>query len=157
MINGGNGKFSIYEGGEVVFIKDIQFKNRFADHASLTGRPCIILSEFDDKITMLPLTSRKPKNDSLYIERIAPKDFVYTTNGFKVKDEEYVNLLSLFQRDLRYYDVVSRITLRRYLKLLLEMEKKRLFALEQTEEAYNSAREYFLAKKEEIELTLNRK
>ena len=42
----------MYDGGEIVIVKNIQFKNRFADHASIGGRPCLVLSDINDKNMM---------------------------------------------------------------------------------------------------------
>ena len=157
MIDGGNGIYRIFEGGEIIFIKDIQFRNRYADHASLSGRPCIVLSEFNDKLTLLPLSSSKSANHEFYTERFVHRDFKFESLGFKAKKEEFANLLSMFQKDLRYYDVVSQLTLKRYLKLLLSMEKKRLESTEPCDEIYRSIYQDLEYQKDCIERKLVKK
>ena len=157
MIDGGNGIYRIFEGGEIIFIKDIQFRNRYADHASLNGRPCIILSDYDDKLTMLPLTSSISSNHGFYTEKFLPSDFKYQTRSFRIKNDEYANMLSMFQKDLRYYDVVSQLSLARYYKLLISMEEKRLEKIEPCNEIYRSIYQDLEYQKEQIQRKLVRK
>lgn len=124
MQDGGNKKFSIYEGGEIIIVRNIVFRNRYADHASLVGRPCIVLSEFDDKLTLLPMSSsRRNKNYNVSIDK---EDFCDLKFGFKPKTKEFVDLSSMFQKDLRHHEIIALIKLKRYYELLQEIEEKRL-------------------------------
>lgn len=56
--------FDIYDNiGKIIIIKNLSFKDFYreipqADHCALTGRPCIILTEIEDKMYILPLTSK---------------------------------------------------------------------------------------------------
>lgn len=121
---GGNKRFSIYDGGEVIIVRNIVFKDKLADHASLKGRPCIVLSEFDDKLTLLPMSSKKRKKE--YNSTIDGSDFSDIRCGFKVKRKEYIDLSSMFQREMRHYEIVALLNLKRYYELLQEIEEKRL-------------------------------
>ena len=122
------GEVVMYNGGEIIIVNNIMFKNRYADHASLVGRPCIILSDYNDKITLLPLTSEDSYSYENRINTVVfcSDDYESVKKSFKLKKKNYANLSSMFQRDLRYHDIVAYLSLRRYAKLLEEIEEKRL-------------------------------
>ena len=129
----------MYDGGEIIIVKNIQFKNRIADHASLGGRPCIVLSDINDKLTMVPLTSREPKYNEYTLS--IPKKHIKNENpSFIKKPVSYLNLESMFQRELRFYEIQAYVTLKKYFALLQEIEEKRLednpFVSDMYEEIY---------------------
>ncbi len=129
----------MYDGGEIIIVKNIQFKNRIADHASLGGRPCMVLSDINDKLTMVPLTSREPKYNEYTLS--IPKKHIKNENpSFIKKPVSYLNLESMFQRELRYYEIEAYVTLKKYFALLQEIEEKRLednpFVSDMYEEIY---------------------
>lgn len=153
------GKFNIYEGGEIVFIRNITFKNKYADHASLNGRPCVVISEFNNKLTLLPLASSIPKNTSDKSQTIFIKkeDIDIEKKCFKPKEKEYVNLGSMFQQELRFYDVVALVKFRRYLRLLEEIELKRLENNPICSEYYKEIYQDLEYQRNKMELTLRRR
>jgi len=118
----------MYDGGEIIIINNIIFNNNQIDHAYFKGRPCIVISECNDKLSLLPLTSNYPKstNDRQNTAIFFRNDFFDSTGSFKLKQVSYSNLSSIFQRELRYYDVVSRISYIRYARLLKEINEKKL-------------------------------
>ena len=129
----------MYDGGEIIIVKNIQFKNRIADHASLGGRPCMVLSDINDKLTMVPLTSREPKYNEYTLS--IPKKHIKNENpSFIKKPVSYLNLESMFQRELRFYEIQAYVTLKKYFALLQEIEEKRLednpFVSDMYEEIY---------------------
>lgn len=118
----------MYCGGEIIKVKNIIFRNKFADHASLVGRPCIILSEYNNKLTLLPLTSSTSgaKDVEGFNVKFEKSDFENCKRCFKPKDESFANLSSMFQRDLRYHDILGYLKLKRYYELLKEIAERRL-------------------------------
>lgn len=117
----------MYDGGEIIIARNVKFENRIADHASLRGRPCIIISEYNDKMTLLPISSKKTidKEKRFYSLELAQSDIEGKKSKRKL-EIEYIKLLSMFQTQLRYYDVVGMLKLERYYRLLNEIESRRL-------------------------------
>ncbi len=152
MQDGGKKHFSIYDGGEIIIVKNIVFKNKYADHASLIGRPCIVLSEFDDKLTLLPMSSKN--RNGYYNVSIKDEDFSDFKYGFKPKEQESVDLSSMFQRDLRYYDIIALLELRRYYRLLQEIEEKRLESNPNCSEYYKDVYQDLEYQRKQLELVL---
>jgi hypothetical protein len=155
MQDGGKKHFSIYDGGEIIIVKNIVFKNKYADHASLIGRPCIVLSEFDDKLTLLPMSSKN--RNGYYNVSIKDKDFSDFKYGFKPKKQESVDLSSMFQRDLRYYDIIALLELRRYYRLLQEIEEKRLESNPNCSEYYKDVYQDLEYQRKQLALVLKHK
>lgn len=118
----------MYCGGEIIKVNNIIFKKKFADHASLVGRPCIILSECNNKLTLLPLTSSTSNAKDVvgFNVRFEKSDFEDCKRCFKPKDVSFANLNSMFQRDLIYHDILGYLRLKRYYELLKEIAEKRL-------------------------------
>ena len=119
MQDGGNKHFSLYDGGEVIIVRNIVFRNRYADHASLIGRPCIVLSEFNDTLTLLPMSSSKRnKNYNVSLDETDFSDLKY---GFKPKQKEYIDnqFCSEFYKDV-YQDLEYQ---RKQLELILKPKK----------------------------------
>ena len=149
----------MYDGGEIVIVNNIIFKNRFADHASLTGRPCIVLSDYNDKMTLIPLTSRKPRDNESKNCVIAIKntDIESERLGFKSKQTEYSNVSSMFQKTLRHYEVVAYVKLKRYFELLNEIERMRLENNSLCSEYYKDIYQDLEYQRNSLELILEKK
>ena len=155
MQDGGNKHFSLYDGGEVIFVRNIVFRNRYADHASLIGRPCIVLSEFNDTLTLLPMSSSKRnKNYNVSLDETDFSDLKY---GFKPKQKEYIDLSSMFQRELRHYEIVALLNLKRYYELLQEIEEKRLENNQFCSECYKDVYQDLEYQRKQLELILKPK
>lgn len=117
----------MYNGGEIVIVKNIVFNDNRADHASIWGRPCIILSDFNNKLTMYPLSSSAPiSSKTKLITATINKSDLEKVKKFKPKEKSYINLHSMIQEELRYYDIVAYLKMKRYYELLCEIESKRL-------------------------------
>ena len=144
----------MYDGGEIIIVKNIVFKDNLADHASLKGRPCIVISDFDNKLTLLPLSSKKPRGKRVQDTTIIYSDDFEDSTGFVPKQKEYVNLTNMFQRDLRYYDVLIYLKMKRYYELLLEIEEKRLENNPLCSEEYTSVYQDLEYKRNELKLKL---
>ncbi len=149
----------MYDGGEIVIVNNIIFKNRFADHASLTGRPCIVLSDYNDKMTLIPLTSRKPrdKESKNCVITIKNTDIESERLGFKSKQTEYSNVSSMFQKTLRHYEVVAYVKLKRYFELLNEIERMRLENNSLCSEYYKDIYQDLEYQRNNLELILKKK
>ena len=129
----------MYDGGEIIIVNNIIFNNNRADHASIKGRPCIVLSDYNDKMTMIPLTSSKPKSrrKNNYFVEIKGEDIESERFGFKSKKIEYSNVSSMFQKPLRHSEVLAYVKLKRYFELLKEIENMRLERNRLCSECYN--------------------
>lgn len=149
----------MYDGGEIVIVNNIIFKNRFADHASLTGRPCIVLSDYNDKMTLIPLTSRKPRDNESKncVITIKNTDIESERLGFKSKQTEYSNVSSMFQKTLRHYEVVAYVKLKRYFELLNEIERMRLENNSLCSEYYKDIYQDLEYQRNSLELILEKK
>src|SRR5574344_1570904 len=51
--------------GEIASFRNLVFKRTGVDHASITGRPCIVLSENRDNLFLLPLSSHYPFDETI--------------------------------------------------------------------------------------------
>lgn len=143
----------MYYGGEIIIVKNIVFDGNRADHASLGGRPCVILSDVNDKITMLPLTSRKLDNSEFSVE-FTKNQIKCDNSQFRKKDRTYINLLSVFQRELRFYDIEAHITDKRYYRLLGEIFEKQLEYERKCMEIYREIYPDLEKQREELRLIL---
>ena len=57
----------MYNGGEIIYVRNVIFNDNSADHSTINGgRPCIILSDWNDKITLLPLSSKEAISNKEY-------------------------------------------------------------------------------------------
>ncbi len=115
----------MYDGGEIIIVKNIQFNDGHADHASLKGRPCMVLSDMYDKLTMVPLASTHT-NFSRNTLILTKNQIEGADSKFPFKPISYLNLNSMFQRELRYYEIRAYVALKRYYDLLQEIELRRL-------------------------------
>lgn len=95
--------FNLYDNiGKIIIVNNIVFIDKFlnrkvADHSSLTGRPCIIIDEIDDKMYLLPLTS------TLYYGKFKKHQFIIHKFDIINSDfpkKEYVELTPIIKRDL---------------------------------------------------------
>lgn len=128
----------MYDGGEIIIVRNIVFNNNMADHASLNGRPCILLSEADDKVTFLPMRSTLPKTDFCYNTEIRKGSVQCLRKHFYKKDISYVNFVSIFQRETRFYEVVARVFEDRYYKLINEIMSHKMNEVPECADIYES-------------------
>jgi hypothetical protein len=146
----------MYYGGEIVIVRNIVFDNIYADHASLSGRPCIVLSEYNNKLTMLPMSSSQARDNSNTI--IINKNHIERYNSnFHKYNTSYVNLDYMFQRDYVNYQIVALLTEDRYYTLLEEMEEKRLDNNPRVCEYYREIYEDLQSQKHELKRILKEK
>ena len=106
------------EYGDIILVKNIVFNNGLADHASLQGRICMIVSDANDTLTLLPFTHTKPNTIDKNIYRLSKDDLLGKDPSINYYDDEYLNVTSLFQREIYYYDRMAHITERKYYYLL---------------------------------------
>lgn len=106
------------EYGDIILVKNIVFNNGLADHASLQGRICMIVSDANDTLTLLPFTHTKPNTIDKNIYRLSKDDLLGRDPSINYYDDEYLNVTSLFQREIYYYDRMAQITERKYYYLL---------------------------------------
>ena len=117
----------MYNGGEIIYVRNVIFNDNSADHSTINGgRPCIILSDWNDKITLLPLSSKEAISNKEYNICINKTDLEEIRKKSSIRYRSYARLLSIFQRDLRYHDIVARLKLDSYYRLLCEIDNKRL-------------------------------
>lgn len=146
----------MYNGGEIIIVRNIVFDGHRADHASLGGRPCVILSDVNDKITMLPLTSSKSPNNSGFNVEFTKNQIKCDNPQFRKKDKTYVNLLSIFQREIRFYDVDAHVTDKRYYRFLEEIFEKRLEYERKCREIYREIYPDLEKQRDELRIILKR-
>ena len=106
--------------GDVILVKNIIFNNGQVDHASLQGRLCIIVSNIDGIVTLLPFTHRKPKYISETFE-FSKSDLINKNGNARFYDRGYINVTALIQRELYFYDKMARLKEIRYYFLVKKL------------------------------------
>lgn len=118
--------------GDILLVKNIVFNDGIADHASLTGRICLIISDCNDKLSLLPFTHIKPKN-LRRVFMLNDKDLLNKKKSVNYYKNEYIKLDGLFQREIYFYDKIARINEIKYYLLL-----EKLFKLDLSNNKYCS-------------------
>ena len=146
----------MFDGGEIIIVRNIVFNNEYADHASITGRPCIVLSDYNDKLTLLPMSSSEARENSNTVI-VTKKQIVCNNTNFRKLPIAYVNLNYMFQKDFINYKVWAFLTDKRYYRLLNEMEEKRLEKNPRVSEYYKEIYQDLDYQKSELKRILKEK
>lgn len=107
--------------GDIILVKNIVFNDGLADHASLQGRICLILSDANDVLTLLPFTHNQPKTTNKYIYKLRKEDLQGKNNRFNYYENQYLRINSLFQREIFFYDRVAHLNEEKYYYLLVKI------------------------------------
>jgi len=107
--------------GKIVIVKNISFKDTKdgilqADHAALSGRPCIIISDSLDKMYLLPSTSNQKKRK--YIEEyfeLTEENFNYT---FLKTNPSFIKLSRIIEKEIFFGQDYGEISPTSYYELL---------------------------------------
>ncbi len=108
--------------GEVAIFKNLVFNNGIADHASLKGRPCLILADLEDKFYIIPLSHSKDKFiDKEYYYEI-PKDKLIK-NPYKPFDTrtQFFNFTGILEMDVFGINPICNISEKEYYKIIKQL------------------------------------
>ena len=103
--------------GKIILVKNIVFTNKenikVADHSALKGRPCIIITETEDKMYLLPCCTSGDKYKK-YKMVVKPTD----TLDRRWHKESYVSLNSVIEMNIFFNTSYAELTPLAYYKLL---------------------------------------
>ena len=101
----------MYSVGSIILMKNLVFKNgnKCFDHAYKCGRPCLVVSLFNDSVYFIPLTSKIYKQR--YREGIV-------LNDKYCKKRSIVNVSNIYCRDGYYYEESCKLEDTDLLKIL---------------------------------------
>lgn len=120
------GLYKNRELGEIGIFKNIRFRY-YIDHAALNGRPCLVLSEINDKIYLLPMSSSGPNEKYKSYSFPISRGQIYKQAWFPhSKTNINISLSDIIEKDLWgyfgvglvnydvYYDIISKLLMLDY-------------------------------------------
>lgn len=101
----------MYSVGSIILMKNLVFKNgnKCFDHAYKCGRPCLVVSLFNDSVYFIPLTSK------IYNQRYGEGIEI---NDKYCKKRSIVNVSNIYRRDGYYYEESCKLEDTDLLKIL---------------------------------------
>lgn len=122
----GSGNMFLDNTGKIIIVKNIVFKDFFKGKFVLTpdphlSRPCLIISEFDDKRYVLPITSCISNEKYLYKKfKLYNNDMLYSTLQKKIN---YVKLDRIIPIEPYYKEPVGELSSLQYYECLLKLKE----------------------------------